>query len=72
MPVSRLDSADAINWCVAGCATRDWAARVFPEASPDEALERLWEAIFRTARLDAADPTAAWSTPPTWRRARLI
>ncbi len=61
MPVSRLVSADAINWCVVGYATEGWAARVFPDLSPGEAQSRLWQAIFRTARLDAADPTAAWA-----------
>jgi aminopeptidase len=60
MPVSRLVSADAINWCVVGYATQAWAARVFPDLSPDEARTRLWEAIFRTVRLDAPDPLAAW------------
>ena len=60
MPVSRLISADAVNWCVVGYATPGWAARVFPELPPAEQQQRLWEAIFRTVRLDAADPLAAW------------
>ena len=60
MPVSRLISADAINWCVVGYATQAWAARVFPNLPPDERQQRLWEAIFRTVRLDAPSPLAAW------------
>jgi aminopeptidase len=60
MPVSRLVSADAINWCVVGYATKAWACRVFPGLSPDEAQMHLWETIFRTVRLDAPDPLAAW------------
>ncbi|HOU41517.1 MAG TPA: aminopeptidase [Promineifilum sp.] len=59
-PVSRLVSADAINWCVVGYATPAWAARVFPELSPEEATTRLWAAIFAAVRLDAPDPLAAW------------
>jgi len=59
-PLSRLVSADAINWCVVGYATPAWAARVFPELSPEEATMRLWEAIFAAVRLDAPDPLAAW------------
>jgi aminopeptidase len=59
-PLSRLITADAVNWCVVGYATPAWAARVFPELSPDEALSHLWDAIFRTVRLDAPDPLAAW------------
>jgi aminopeptidase len=60
VPFSSLISADAINWCVVGYATAGWAARVFPDLPPDQAQERLWEAIYRTVRLDAADPLAAW------------
>lgn len=58
--LARLVSADAINWCVVGYATPAWAARVFPELSPDEATARLWDAIFAAVRLDAPDPLAAW------------
>ena len=60
-PLSRLISADAVNWCVVGYATPAWAARVFPDLSPDEAQTRLWDAIFHTVRLDAPDPVAAWN-----------
>ncbi len=60
MPVSRLISPDAINWCDVGYATQAWAARVFPDLPPGEQQQRLWQAIFRTVRLDAPDPLAAW------------
>jgi len=60
-PLSRLITADAVNWCVVGYATPAWAARVFPDLSPDEAQTRLWDAIFHTVRLDAPDPVAAWN-----------
>ncbi len=60
LPVSSLISADAINWCVVGFATPGWAARVFPDLPPDQQQQRLWEAIFRSVRLDEADPVAAW------------
>ncbi len=62
LPFSSLISADAINWCVVGYATEGWASRVFPDLSPAKAQERLWQAIFRTVRLDAADPLAAWES----------
>ena len=60
MPLARLMSANAVNWCVVGYATAGWAARVFPDLPPGEQQQRLWQAIFRTVRLDAADPVAAW------------
>ncbi len=60
LPFSRLISADAINWCVVGSATAGWAARVFPDLSAEEGVAKLWEAIFRAARVDTPDPIAAW------------
>lgn len=59
-PVSRLISADAVNWCVVAYATAAWAARVFPGLPPDQQQEQLWDAIFRAVRLDDPDPLAAW------------
>lgn len=49
-----------INWSIISCPTPDWAARIFPELPADMALEKLAQAIARTARLDAPDPVAAW------------
>lgn len=39
------------TWCVAGVPTAPWARRVFPSLPPEEAVERLWEAILRTVRV---------------------
>lgn len=49
------------NWCVAPAPTRGWAQAVYPDATPDEAYDRLWEAIAHVCRLDADDPAAAWT-----------
>ncbi len=48
------------NWCVAPAPTPAWAAAVYPDAAPDEAYDRLWEAIAHICRLDADDPALAW------------
>lgn len=48
------------TWCIAGAASAAWARKVFPDASEQEAVEKLWEAIFATARADVDDPIAAW------------
>jgi aminopeptidase len=47
-------------WCVASIPTVSWAKKVFPELSEDEAVEKLWEAIFKTVRVDTEDPVASW------------
>ncbi|MCB2339319.1 aminopeptidase [Clostridium estertheticum] len=49
-------------WCVASIPTQAWANKVFPKVSEDEAMEKLWNAIFKTVRVDALDPVASWET----------
>lgn len=52
--------SDKVAWCVASVPTAAWAKKVFPELSEEEASEKLWEAIFKTVRVDMEDPVAAW------------
>ncbi len=47
-------------WCIIGGASPRWARRVFPELPADEAVRRLWDAIFTATRVDTPDPVAAW------------
>jgi aminopeptidase len=51
-----LHRQDSINWCGVGAVTEGWARQVLGE--PD--LERLWELIAFSMRLDEDDPVAAW------------
>ncbi len=44
--------SDQHQWCVAGVAVKSWATHLFPELSHDQALEKLWEQIFSTSRID--------------------
>jgi len=50
-------------WCIVAGAAPAWAARVFPDLAPEEATQKLWQAIFAATRCDAAtpDPVAAWA-----------
>jgi aminopeptidase len=59
-PVNDFLFAGRFNWCVVSTAIPSWAARVFPDLPAEEREPRLWEAIFRTCRLDQPDPVAAW------------
>ncbi|MGH9563937.1 MAG: aminopeptidase, partial [Terracidiphilus sp.] len=45
---------------IVACATPAWAAAVFPDFPLDEALARLWSAIFAASRADQPNPVAAW------------
>ncbi|HYE82286.1 MAG TPA: aminopeptidase [Clostridia bacterium] len=48
------------SWCVVAVPSVSWAMKVFPSVSGDEAVEKLWEEIFKTVRADTEDPAAAW------------
>ncbi len=60
-PALAAISGFAINWSIIACPTPDWAGRIFPDLAPEAALARLSDAIRLTARLDKADPIAAWA-----------
>jgi aminopeptidase len=53
-------SRNRTNWTVVAAASPGWAARVFPELSPQDAVSRLWDAIGHLCRLDLDDPIACW------------
>lgn len=59
-PALELIARHEINWTIVANATPAWAAAVFPDLPPDEALSRLWNAIFAASRADRGDPLAAW------------
>ena len=48
------------SWTIVPAPTRPWAAAVYPDLDPDEAYERLWEAVAHVCRLDDDDPAQAW------------
>ena len=47
------------QWCIAAVPGVAWAKKLFPELSRNQAVEKLWEAILYTSRVDA-DPVKAW------------
>ena len=47
------------QWCIAAVPGKEWAHKVFPGLSTQEAMEKMWEAILSTARVDD-DPIKAW------------
>lgn len=53
--------SSTVAWNVVSVPTEAWAKKVFPEVSPKEAVEKLWEAIFKIVRVDKDDPVAAWN-----------
>lgn len=48
------------NWCVVATSAPAWARKVFPDLPEEQAVEKLWEAIFKACRIDVPDPVSAW------------
>jgi aminopeptidase len=59
-PALELITRHEINWTIVACATPAWAAAMFPDLPRDEALAKLWNAIFAASRADLPDPVTAW------------
>ncbi len=47
------------QWCIAAVPGKAWAHKLFPEVRTSVAVEKLWEAILSTSRVDD-DPVEAW------------
>lgn len=54
------------RWCVLSVPTLSWAKKVFPKVSDDEAMESLWDVIFKTVRVDTENPVNAWEKHNTY------
>lgn len=48
------------TWSIISIPTKAWAKKVFPNLNEEEAVEKLWDAIFKIVRVDKNDPVAAW------------
>lgn len=51
---------ERVSWLACSIPTADWAQKVFPEATADEAVTKLWDAIFDVMRMNEPDPAQAW------------
>lgn len=57
---SNLISSNAVNWNIISYPIPSWARKIFPGFSDEQAVEKLWQAIFQICRIDTPDPVAAW------------
>lgn len=49
------------SWCIVPAPTGPWAERVYPDLDPEQAYTKLWESVAHICRLDADDPSQAWT-----------
>lgn len=47
------------QWCIVAIPGEAWAQKVFPECSKKKAVDNLWDAIFKCARVNG-DPIENW------------
>lgn len=47
-------------WSIVSIPTAGWSSKVFPGVSQEEAIEKLWESIFKIVRVDKENPVEAW------------
>lgn len=49
------------SWSIVSIPTAAWSKKVFPNVSVEDAIEKLWEEIFKIVRVDKDDPVEAWT-----------
>lgn len=52
-------------WSVVSIPTVSWAKKVFAGLSDEEAVHKLWQAIYDAVRVNTTDPVAAWEEHKT-------
>ncbi|MBY0098288.1 aminopeptidase [Mesobacillus maritimus] len=52
--------SDKVSWTVISAPSEGWAKMVFPNESAENAVEKLWDAIFTAIRVDTENPVEAW------------
>jgi len=56
----KMIQSDKVSWTVIAAASPAWAAKVFPNEPAENQVNKLWDAIFTTTRINMEDPIEAW------------
>lgn len=60
-PISDRLSTNVVQWSIAAIPTAAWAKKVFANAESEaQAIETMWDAIFKASRIDDNDPVENW------------
>ncbi|HFI0076180.1 TPA: aminopeptidase [Streptococcus suis] len=60
-PMRQATQANKISWTLGAASGLEWAKKVFPNAASDEeAVDLLWDQIFKTCRIYEENPIKAW------------
>jgi len=50
------------RWCLVAYPNAEWAEKVFPKLKGEKAVNKLWDYIHKTMRMDTKDALKAWET----------
>lgn len=50
-----------IKWCITSAPSIGWAKKIFPNKCDNDAIDLLWELIFKSMRVYESNPTKAWN-----------
>ncbi len=60
MPWREMVMANRMQWSIVSVPSVAWAKKVFADKNEQDAVQALWDAIFKVCRVDTGDPEAAW------------
>ncbi|MHA6528903.1 aminopeptidase [Paenibacillus sp. BAC0078] len=60
-PYREMLMGNHASWSIVAFPSPVWAAKVFPDAPPEEQVGLLWDAIFKAVRADLENPVEAWT-----------
>ncbi len=60
-PVRNYSMKGLVQWSIVAIPSQPWATKVFPDLTPDDAVEALWTAIFDVCRVSDGDPVGEWT-----------
>lgn len=52
---------DIVTWSVISIPTTAWAKKIFPDKSAEDAVQALWDTIYKMVRVDQGDPIEVWN-----------
>ena len=59
-PIRDHQGKNSVQWSLVCPPTSDWATKVFPKETPEDAEQSLWDAVFKVCRLDEPEPAIFW------------
>lgn len=60
-PMREATSNNTVKWCVISVPNVIWAKKLYPKMSEKAAMDKLWEDIFTTMRVNTENPVKAWA-----------